>query len=249
MIDDRIARRRAEVRDEGRRRRLRRTLLVVGALALVGVLVLVERSSLVGLEEVVVVGAVRLDAAEVREVAGLELGTSTLRLPLAEAQAAVTELPLVRTATARRLDPLTVEIMVVEREPVLVAVGAGERRRVDRDGVIVLVGGQDGLPEVRLTGRPPVVGRAADADPALGNAHAVWRGLSGPLRSQVVAYHATSGVELELELDRGTRVRFGRAERLDEKVRALGAVLEDVGTTPVAWIDVRAPEAPVVVGE
>ncbi len=34
-----------------------------------------------------------------------------------------------------------------------------------------------------------------------------------------------------------------------EKVRALGAVLEDVGSTPITRIDVRAPGAPVVVAE
>jgi hypothetical protein len=43
-------------------------------------------------------------------------------------------------------------------------------------------------------------------------------------------------------------VRFGRAERVDEKVRALGAILGDVGDSPVTVIDVRAPSAPVVIG-
>ena len=252
MIDERIAERRAAVRDDRRRGRLRRTLWVLVLLALLAGLIALERSALVGLEEVTVGGVERLEADEVRAAADLELGTSTLRLGLREATERVEDLPLVERAEGRRTDPLTVHLEVVERTPVLTVRGEDVVRFVDRAGVVIdevdeeedeaLIG-----PEIVLGSEPPEVGERVTDEPALANAHATWLGLSGPLRADVVRYRAAGPDELTLELRSGIEVRFGRAERVDEKVRALGAVLEDVGETPIEAIDVRAPTAPVVI--
>jgi cell division protein FtsQ len=246
VIDERIAERRRQVRGERRRWRLRRTLVVVLLLVLAVALVVVERSALVGLEEVQVTGTERLDPEEVLDAADLALGTSTLRLRLGAVEERVEGLALVREATARRLDPLTVRIEVAERQPSLNVRHGDERRLVDREGIVLADGWVDGLPEVRLSGEVPAPGEAVDADPALANAHRAWRSLSGPLRAEVVRYDAGGGDELTLRLRSGTQVRFGRAERVDEKVRALGAVLEDVADLEVAVIDVRAPSRPVI---
>ncbi len=252
MIDERIAERRAAVRDGHRRSRLRRTLWALGLLAVLGALVAVERSALVGLEEVTVGGVERLDADEVRAAADLELGTSTLRLGLGDAVARVEALPLVARAQGRRTDPLTVHLEVVERTPALIVRGDDVVRYVDREGVIIDEVEEDepdvlSGPEIVLGSAPPAVGQRVGEAPALANAHAAWHGLSGPLRAEVVRYRAAGPDELTLELRDGPDVRFGRAERIDEKVRALGAVLEDVGDTPIEAIDVRAPSAPVVI--
>lgn len=249
MIDDRIAERRAQVRDEDRRRRLRRTLILVGIVVVVALLAIVERSPLVALEAVEVGGVERLDEQAVIDAADLTLGTSTVRLRLGAAVERVEALPLVRRASARRLDPLTVHIEVVERQPAVVAMGGSQARLVDRDGVVIADGELDGLPRIHLPETPPEPGANVGDDPTLGNAHRAWRGLSGPLRSEVVAYHAAGPDELSLALRSGVEVRFGRADRIDEKVRALGAVLEDLGARQVEVIDVRAPSAPVVLGE
>lgn len=247
VIDDRIAARRREVRRDRQRRRKRRTITVAVTLVVLALLYAVERSPLVGLEEVVVVGVDRLAADEIREAAGLELGTSTLRLQLGRAEARVEALPAVREAEASRTDPLTVRIEVTERVPVLEVRGDGPSVLVDRDGVVLAEGDQDGLPRVRIEGTPPAPGEEVDADPALANAFAAWRGLSGPLRAEVVRLRADGPTELTLRLRDGLDVRFGRAERIAEKVRALGAILEDIGDAEVSAIDVRAPAAPFVV--
>jgi cell division protein FtsQ len=247
VIDDRIAERRRSVREERRRGRLRRTILVAVAVVLLVVLVLVERSALVGLEEIQVSGVERLDADEVREATGLELGTSTLRVRLARVEERVEELALVRDARARRLDPLTVAVEVVERRPSMVVEGEGDRVLLDRDGVVMAAGGQSGLPRIVLDSSPPGPGGAVDDDPALANAYRAWRGLTGPLRAQVVRYVAAGPDDLVLRLESGIDVRLGRADRLDEKARALGVILEDLGEADIAEIDVRAPSAPVVV--
>jgi cell division protein FtsQ len=248
VIDERIAERRATVREERRRARLRRTRVVVVLLVLVGLLVAVERSPLVGLDRIEVAGTERLDPDEVRSAAALPLGSSTLRLRLGEATARVELLPLVRRVRIQRLDPLSVRIEVLEREPSLVVTGRGRQRLVDRDGVVIADGAVAGLPVVALREAPPEVGGDVTDVPALANAHRAWRGLSGDLRVTVARYEARGPDDLWLELSSGVEVRFGRAERVDEKVRALGAILGDVGDTPVQVIDVRAPSAPVVVG-
>ncbi|MFA9428933.1 cell division protein FtsQ/DivIB [Egicoccus sp. AB-alg2] len=246
MIDERIAERRRQVRDQRRRHRLRRTIVLAVLLAIVVALVVVERSDLVGLEEVQVVGTQRLSVEEVVAAADLPLGTSTLRLGLGAAEDRVERLPLVRDASARRVDPLTVEIRVAERVPALNVRHGDERVLVDRDGVVVAEGNLRGLPQIRVDEAPPAPGEDVTAQPALANAHRAWRELSGPLRAEVVRYDASGPDELDLRLASGVTVRFGRAERVDEKVRSLGAVLEDLGDTEVEAIDVRAPSSPVV---
>lgn len=253
MIDDRIAERRASVRDDRRRGRLRRTRWSVLLVLVVVGLVVLERSALVGLEEVEVTGVERLTADEVRAAADLELGTSTLRLRLGEASDRVAALPLVLVATARRVDPLTVLIEVEERQPVLVAIGEERAVYLDREGIVIdqLAAGEvplSPLPVITLPTAPPAPGIAAEDDPTLDNAVRAWRGLSGSLRADVVTYRAAGPDELTLVLSDGIEVRFGRAERMDEKVRALGAVLDDLGGTPIVTIDVRAPSAPVLIG-
>ncbi|MEX2503469.1 MAG: FtsQ-type POTRA domain-containing protein [Egicoccus sp.] len=246
MIDERIAQRRRQVREQRRQHRLRRTVTLIVLVVLAIAFVVVERSDLVALEEVEVIGTERLEVDEVIAAADLPLGTSTLRLRLGDAEARVEALPLVRDATARRLDPLTVQIEVAERVPAVNVSGDGEQVMVDRDGVVTEPGHLDGLPEIVVAGTPPPPGEAVDALPALANAHRAWRALSGPLRTEVVRYRADGADELDLELASGVLVHFGRAERVDEKVRALGAVLEDLDGTPVDSIDVRAPSAPVI---
>jgi len=247
VIDERIARRRRAVRAEQRRRRLRRTLAALVGLVVVALLVVAERSSLVALERVEVVGVDRLDQDAVRDAADLALGSSTMRLGLGAATERVVDLTLVRRATIDRTGPRSVRIEVEERRPVLTVRGAGTEVLVDRDGWVIDGGSVDGVPIVTLRRRPPDVGSPVAEDPALANAFVAWRGLSGPLRARVVGLDAVSDAELTLRLDTGERVRFGRAERLDEKARALGAILEDLGDVRVATIDVRTPTAPVVV--
>jgi cell division protein FtsQ len=245
-IDDRIAERRAEVRRTRRVARRRRTVTVLVLALLVGAVVALERSALVGLEEVQVAGTERLDPQTVLDAADIELGTSTLRLGLSAAEDRVVQLPLVAEAEARRIDPLTVRIEVSEREPVLNARGGGRSVQVDRAGVVILDGGRDGLPTIALPEPPPAPGERGPEDGPLAGAVAAWRGLSGPLRAEVADIEAPSGADLRLNLRSGVEVRLGRADRLDEKVRALGAVLEDVGVTDVSTIDVRAPGRPAV---
>ncbi len=247
MIDERIAQRRAQVREDRRRRRLRRTVLGASLLVLTVVGVLVERSSLVALAEVRVEGLERLDDAQVRSAADLALGTSTLRLRLGAAERRVESLPLVADAVVHRLDPLTVLVEVTERTPAAVVSLGARAVLVDDEGVVIDRGREGGLARIRIRRGPlPEPGQALDVHPAAANAHRVMAGLPGPLRPLIDRYDAISEDELVLVLSDGTPVQFGRADRVEEKARALGALLEDLRGRPVSEIDVRAPSRPVV---
>jgi cell division protein FtsQ len=246
-IDDRIAERRREVRRDRQRDRRRRTVAFLAILLVVAVFVAIERSPLVGLESVEVVGTDRLTEEEVLEAADLELGTSTLRLRLGRVEERVEQLPLTLAADARRVDPLRVRIEVTERIPVLVARAGQDRALVDRSGQVIAPGDVDGLPTITVAGDLPAPGERGPAGGPVDVAVSTWRGLSGPLRAEVVRYDPGPDEDLDLQLRSGVTVRFGRPDRIDEKVRALGAVLEDVGETRVTAIDVRAPARPVVV--
>lgn len=250
VVDERIAERRKAVRGERRTRRLQRTIAVAVVLVLLAVAYALERSPLVELAEVRVTGIERLTAEAVTEAAALPLGTSTLRLGLGDAEARIEALPLVADAEARRVDPLTVEIVVVERRPAVVVTGRGGPVLLDAEGRIIDTGTVEGLPTIAVaTGEAlPPPGEEAAGLPALANAVRAYLAIGGPLRAEVATYVARGPEDLELVLDRGTTVLVGRADRMDEKARALAAVLEDVGATEVALIDVRAPATPVVRG-
>lgn len=216
----------------------------------IAVLMAIERSSLVALDEIQVEGEDVVSEQEILDSAALELGTSTVRLRLGAAEQRVAALARVRTATIRRADPLTVVITVEERRPVLVVVAGTRRVLVDEDGVIIGVpsGTESSLPLVSLTAGVllPVGGDVADV-PSLAAAIAVRGELTGPLRVRVTEYRSDDDDGVTLVLDDATEVRFGDDERVDEKARSLGAVLEDLAGRRVATIDVRAPGTPVVV--
>jgi len=246
VIDDRIALRRADVRRQRRLVRLRRTLLGALMLSLGVVGVWFEQSEHAAVREVRVVGLERLDAAAVVAASGVEVGDPALRIRPRTVARRVAELVLVRDAVVGRDGVGTVVIEVTERAPVYAVVHGRTSRLVDRDGVVVEEGREDVLPVVRVATSPPEVGELVVAHVALANAHRAWLGLSGPLRSQVETVQAVDVDGLTFVLSSGVSVVFGRAERIEEKVRAIGAVLDDVGSTGLRVLDVRVPGFPVV---
>lgn len=246
MVDDRIAGRRAEVRAARRRARLRRTLLVLTLLVLVGAGVWFEQSEHATVVAVEVEGNVRLDAEAVIAASGVSTGDGIARVRPRRVGTRVASLSLVRSVEVSRRDLRVVVIRVEEREPVYSAVHLRDAVLVDRDGVVIDAGADPRLPVVRLATAPPEPGELVATHAALANAHRVWTGLSGPLRSRVVELRAPDEDGLELILDNAPVVRFGRAERMEEKIRAVGEILDDVAGSGVTLIDVRVPGFPVI---
>jgi cell division septal protein FtsQ len=246
MVDGRIAERRAEVRSARRRARLRRTLLALLAIVLVSGAFWFEQSAYATILSVRVEGAVRLEERSIVEASGIEQGASAVRIRPRVVAEQLEEMSLVRSAQVSRRQFRHVVISIAEREPVYMAVHRRTTVLVDREGVVIDAGIDGRLPIVSLATRPPSPGELVASHAALANAHRVWTGLSGPIRSRVVEMRAPDEDGLELVLEDGPIVRFGRAEMMEDKIRALGAILDDVAGSEVTLIDVRVPGFPVV---
>ncbi len=219
--------------------------IVAGVIA--GLALALDRSGVFDIDVIDVRGNTQVSEREIVAAAGVPEGTSHLRLRVRAVAARVAVLPPVADVEVRRSGRNALLIDVDERSAVLQVDDGTSRVLVDRTGVVFATSDDSALPVVEMAAAAPRPGGHVDDDPALANAHAVWRGLSGPLRVETTRYVTSSPDDLELHLRDGTVVRFGRAERIDEKVRSLGAVLGDLGETDVEIVDVRAPSAPVVI--
>lgn len=256
-MHERIRERRRAVARAALRRRRRTTLSIVVLFALAVGGFAATYTPLFAIDEVRVTGvtADRVDA--VRVAAGVQEGARLFSVDLAAVARRVEALAWVAGVEAGREPPSTVVLDVAPRNPVAVVHTADAVWQVDQEGVVVAGGSADRLVRIDATNSVlPGVGTAV-TDAAVRNALQVHAGLPGPLRAAVVRYEAPSERGLRLLLATGAAhaeqvwVRFGAAERVAAKARAVGLLLDHVREAPqataIAEIDVRAPEHPVLV--
>jgi len=143
-VDPRFRARRIAVRRDEGRRRLKRLLGLVGVAAVALAAVIVLRSPVLDVDEVAVSGTERLDAEQLREVAGIGIGRPILLADLDGAAEALEALPWIARAEVTRDLPGTVRVAVREREAAAVVgceqARAGHRRErhaADQLGVVV----------------------------------------------------------------------------------------------------------------
>jgi len=245
-VDPRFRARRIAVRrDEGRRRLKRLLLLVaVAVVALAGVIVL--RSPVLDVDEVVVTGAARLDPEQLREVAGIDGGRPLLLADLGGAAERLEALPWVAEAEVTRDLPGTVVVSVRERQAVAVVAGGGAAVLVDAGGrVLAEPTAADGSQvQVVVGDAPPPPGRSVD--PALRGAI----DLAGRLRGNPVgAVSAVHLAPLRLQLLEGGVVELGDDTDLDAKVEAFRTVYARVDRACLSRIDLTVPTHPVLTRE
>lgn len=137
--------RRPDVRP-GRGRRLSQRIvrwaaagLVLGGLAALGALLSTRLvgAKLLAVDRVVVQGHRRLSEAAIDELKGSVRGQSLLMVDLEAFRASALASPWVASVTVRRLLPSTLEVQIVEREPVAIARLGQHLHLVDEAGVII----------------------------------------------------------------------------------------------------------------
>jgi len=223
-----------------------RVLVAVAAVLLfAGATWVTTRSPLLAVKHIDVSGGSVVTPQDAIAGAGLRRGEPMLDVDTGRAERQLLRLPWVATATVERGFPNTVKIHITERAAAAVAarpaggwvvidgIGRVLAERPDRPG---------GLPEVVGAGPPPAPGADFEAAaPAL----EVVAALPDALRKQVTDATLTGD---SVTLHTGSReLRIGPPTQLAAKVAALSVLLERVGSRSVAAVDVRVPQAPVVV--
>jgi len=216
-------------------------VLCVPAVVAAGVLVL--RSAIFDVDRVKVTGAMHVSGAEVRDVAGVDLGAPLTFVHTAAVEARVERLPWVADATVSRDWPGTLLISVNEHQPVAFIRGAEGMVLLVAEGGAVL--GEAGVPPegaVEITGvrRLPAPGDVLVPSGAAG----VVGHLPDALAARVGAIDlGEAGVSVRLIF--GPEVRLGTLDDLAAKGAAAEAVLERLGDAEATYIDVSVPAAPV----
>jgi cell division protein FtsQ len=233
LAHPRFRSRRIAVRRDQGKRRLKRVAVALGVIAALVAAAAATQTALLDVDGVRVDGVAHTAAADVRRVARIEVGDAMVGVDADRVAARIEELPWVAQATVARHWPGTIEIHVIEREPLaMVGLSEGRVALVDGDGRVLEVTDRppSGLPEV--TG---VRGRVA-AGERLGHAPrdalAVLRALGERLPGVVAAVSS----DLDAALAAGGEVRFGSIHDLDDKIVAVETVLE--------LLDVRVPGSP-----
>lgn len=218
-----------------RRRRWHRLLLaVVVALIVAAACWLVWWSPVLAVREVRVLGAQTVSPDQVRDVAGVTLGTPLARVSATDVESRVEQIPVVRSVEVRYGWPDVLVLVVTERTPVAVVTADGVHRLVDQDAVAYtsVARAPADLPELNATGA------------ALPAAVEILGSLPAPLHKRVDTVRATSPDDVTLVLRDGTRVRWGGTADAQRKAEVVQALLSQHASV----IDVSAPELPTTRG-
>ncbi|HVW31814.1 MAG TPA: FtsQ-type POTRA domain-containing protein, partial [Acidimicrobiia bacterium] len=223
-----------------------RIVLAVAALVLfTGATWTTTRSPLLDVDHIEVSGGRVVTADQAIAGAGLRRGEPMISVDTAAAEARLRALPWIDAALVERAFPNTVRIRITERVATAMAANpAGGFVVLDRTGRVLAAPADRpaNLPEVIGTGPAPAPGATLDAArPVLD----VVAALPEAVRKQVT----TANLDGEaVTLHTGSReIRIGPPTQLAAKVAALSVLLDKVGNRSVAALDVRVPDAPVVV--
>ncbi len=224
------------------RRRRRAWLITIGAvLLLVLGSVAAAYSPLFAVRQIEVVGAETLDAAEVAEALGGQVGTPLPLVDSSEVKAALVAFPLVESYTLEARPPSDLVVRIVERTPIGSIESSAGYTLVDAAGVALSTSGEaaEGYPVIDVRG-----GVDSDAFEAVGT---VFRSLPEDLRSGVTELTATGANDVSFVLgETGTTVVWGSADESAQKSEVLVAMMSAVPPDEANSYDVSSPSAVVV---
>jgi len=153
-----------------------------------------------GLEQVTISGISRLTEAEVLKAAGISDKISLAFLDPVEVRDRLERLPLIKSASVRKLYPNELVLALAEREPYALWQRNGELFVIAADGTVI-----DLMQDGRFVNLPLVVGEGANART---QDYLALLDMAGPLKGRVVAGTLVSGRRWTLKVDNGVDVRL-----------------------------------------
>lgn len=230
---------------------LRAVVVLASAVVLAAGGTILADSPLTQLADVQVVGTSRLDAAAVREAAGVDVGAPLHRIDPGQAVNDIGELAPVAGVTVSFPNPVTFRIDITEHAGAYRVVSATDAGEVviTADGLVIadeLTDGDRDLPELTVSGPLPPPGTPlGTAGAAAVRVHEV---IPASLRPAIRRLHAVQPDRVHLTLRSGAVVDVGDTSDIGRKLRVAEMVLTDLqarGETATR-IDVRAPDHPAV---
>jgi cell division protein FtsQ len=161
-------------------------------------------------------------------------------------------LPAVRDARIEVRIPDRARVVLTERIPILRWLAGGIEWFVDADGVLFSSIDPRGAPEIHVTDERSARQAGDRLDPALVDAAAKLAHLGpGDLRPdatspRVVLASGATGLVLRVGVGTGWEIRFGGAERIDDKIALVKRYLRDNPQRKLDYVDVRTPDSIVV---
>jgi hypothetical protein len=174
------------------------------------------------------------------------LGAQAFTASAARARDRLIKLPAVRDARVEIRIPDHARVILSERVAIARWTSGGTEWFVDAEGVLFSSLDPRGAPEIRITDEQKTRQAGERLDPALVEAATKLARLGpGDLRPdatspRVVLAAGASG--LVLRVAAGWEIRFGGAERIDDKIANVRRFLRDNPQRKLDYVDVRSPD-------
>jgi cell division septal protein FtsQ len=174
------------------------------------------------------------------------LGAQSFTASTARARDRIVKLPAVRDARIEIRIPDQARVILSERVAVARWISGGSEWFVDAEGVLFSSLDPRGAPEVRVTDEQKTRQAGDRLDPALVDAATKLARL-GPadLRPDATSPRvvlAAGATGLVLRVAGGWEIRFGGAERIDDKIALARRFLRDNQQRKLDYVDVRSPD-------
>ena len=192
-----------------------------------------------GLEKVTISGIGQMRESEVLSAAGLNGKLSLAFVDVSDIRQRLENVPMVRSASVRKLYPNELSITLSERAPFAIWQNEGELFVVSQDGTVL-----DLMQDQRFVGLPFVVGEQANTRT---KDYLELLDAAGPLKSRVRAGSLVAGRRWTLKMDNGMDVRLPELGAKEALARL--AVFErdqKILEKDVLAIDLRMPDRIVV---
>jgi len=214
-------------------------------------------SSFFQVDTITVTGNSAVPNHDIIELSGLEEGINLFSADENLVSRAVEIHPMIKQAHLVRHLPRALEIQVSERTMWAVVPANNEFLIVDDEGVCInksLLFPSLELPVITIDPVPQGIlpGQALESQ-GIALIRKVWDGLSEQEQERISDFHYTvSNQELIIYTIEGTEIRFGKDERLDEKLSAMNQVFQleqdfdKSGQEALVYVDIRYKGQPVV---
>ena len=178
------------------------------------------------------------------------LGAQSFTASAARARDRLIHLPAVRDARVEIRIPNQARVVLTERVAIARWVAGGTESFVDADGVLFSSLDPRGAPDIRVTDEQKPRQPGDRLDPALVDAATKLARLGpGDLRADATSPRvvlAAGATGLVLRVAAGWEIRFGGAERIDDKIALVRRFLRDNPQRKLDYVDVRSADRIVV---